>query len=119
MNIAQLLHILAAIITIVIGAFAVISPKAAARFVGFGEGLSARGLSEVRSALGGAFVGVGIAPFVLDNANSGFIMLGIMYLAIGMVRSISIATLDRDMSRSNLISLASEWILAAILLLLR
>lgn len=116
MNIGQILHIVVAVITVLVGAFSVVFPKAAARFVGFGEAVSLRGLSEVRAVIGGAFVGAGLAPFIVGGG--GFQALGIIYLAIAIVRSISIASLERDISPSNLISVGSEWLFAAILLLI-
>ena len=44
-----------------------------------------RGITEIRSILGGLFIGLGIAVFIL-GVRETYQMLGIMYLAIAAVR---------------------------------
>jgi hypothetical protein len=119
LGIGQVIHVGIALFTIIIGLVSVVYPKAAARFTGFGDNVSPRGISEVRSVIGGAFVGLGLAPFLLGNAQIAFQVMGITYLAIGIVRTISILALDKDTSSSSLISVGSEYLFAALLLLIQ
>jgi hypothetical protein len=119
MNLGQVIQLGIALFTIVIGLVSVVYPKAAARFTGFGDSVSPRGISEVRSVIGGAFVGLGLAPFLSGNAQIAFQVMGITYLAIGIVRTISIVVLDKDASSSSLISVGSEYLFAALLLLIQ
>jgi hypothetical protein len=116
MNVALAIKQGICLFTALIGLFSVVSPKVAGRFIGFGTNISPRGISEIRAVVGGAFVALGIAPFILPYF--GFEVVGLVYLAIAIVRSLSIAVLEKDFSRSNVISAISEWVMAAALLLL-
>jgi hypothetical protein len=75
----------------------------------------ARGITEIRAILGGGFIGLGVAPLILD-AQAAYQMLGIAYLVIGAGRVVGIV-LDRSSEQSNWISLAFE-IVAGIILML-
>lgn len=117
MSITSLIKLGIAVFTLGIGAYAFFLPKAAARFTGLsGSADSPRGMSEVRAVLGGAFIGAGLLPFLYGN--TGAVGLGIIYLAIGITRTLSIARLDQDRSPSSLISVGSEYLFAALLILL-
>jgi hypothetical protein len=105
---------LLALLTIVTGLVSLIRPRAVMAFTGLLVP-GARGITEIRAVLGGGFVGLGVAPLVL-NAPAAYQMLGITYLAIAVARVAGIA-LDRSYERSNWISLAVE-IVAGIILVL-
>ena len=112
MLILQILKIIAAIGTIVTGLISILRPLAVRGFTGLSpEG--PRGISEIRSVLGGLFVALGAAPFILAVPQT-YQMLGIAYLGIGLVRAVSIVV-DRSTARSNLISLAVEIVFGVIL----
>lgn len=110
----NVLQIAVAIFTVGLGIFTVLKPETAARFTGFGNEVSPRGLSEIRSVLGGAFIGAGAAALLLSGGRQA---LALVYLGIGAVRLISILQLDKDKSPSSLISVISEFLFVVILLL--
>jgi hypothetical protein len=108
------LHVILAILTIGTGLLCLIRPRAVLGFTGLavpGE----RGVTEIRAILGGGFIGLGVAPLLL-NTPAAYKMLGITYLLIGAGRIVGMV-LGRSFERSNWISLAFE-IAAGILLLL-
>lgn len=103
-----------AIATIVTGLISLFRPRSVQGFIGL-TAPGARGLAEIRAVLGGAFIGLGAAPLLL-NTPAAFQMLGITYLAIGAARAVSIL-IDRSTERSNLASLAVEIVFGALLLI--
>lgn len=110
----SIVHMGIAALTVGFGLVSVIRPSVAAVFTGLvAEG--ARGVSEIRSVLGGVFVGLGVAA-LLYQAPEVFATLGIGYLAIGAVRLGSIAW-DRASTASNWASLAFEVVCGMLLLL--
>ncbi|MBN1450189.1 MAG: DUF4345 family protein [Anaerolineales bacterium] len=114
MNILKILQIIAVIGTILTGVLSLFWPKMAEGFTGL-TAPGARGITEIRSILGGLFIGLGIAVFLLGTRET-YQMLGIMYLAIGAVRAVSMVT-DRSIEQSNIISLVVEIIFGIILVL--
>jgi len=79
MNVLMILKIVAALATAATGVLAFVKPSAAYGFTGLrAEGK--RGVSEIRSVLGGLFIGLGVAPLFLGAST--YLMLGIGYLAI-------------------------------------
>jgi len=114
MSILLILKIVAAVATIATGAVSLFWPRAVFGFTGL-QAPGGRGITEIRSILGGLFIGVGMAPFIL-NSNLAYQMLGIMYLAIGVVRLFSMF-IDKSVVRSNVISLVTEVIIGLILIL--
>ncbi|HRE46322.1 MAG TPA: hypothetical protein PLD47_01235 [Aggregatilineales bacterium] len=117
MGVADVLKLIVALITIGFGAYAAVFPKMAAKFVGLSASNdNMRGVAEVRSILGGAFIGVGVAAILFPL--QGYRVLGISYLAIALTRTLSIAQFEKDKSPSNVISVVSEYLFAAILILL-
>jgi hypothetical protein len=76
---------------------------------------SPRAVSEIRAVMGGVFVGLAIAV-VIFRTPEVFKMLGISFAAIALVRAVSIVV-DHAAVQSNIISLASEVVLALILIL--
>lgn len=114
MSLIQLVQIVIALATIVTGLVSVFRVQTALNFVGL-TAPGARGLSEIRAVLGGGFVGLGLAPLML-NVPAAFQAVGITYLGIGVVRTVSIFY-DGARERSNVISVVVEWVFGVLLLL--
>jgi len=113
MNILLIGKIIASIATALTGVLALVKPTAVYGFTGLiAEG--ARGISEIRSIFGGLFIALGIAPFIFGE--SAYQVLGFGYLAIAIIRLISIFV-DHSTASSNWISLAIEIVLGLILIL--
>ena len=112
--IIKVLQIIAVVATILTGLVSLINPQGTQGFTGL-TAHGGRGITEIRSILGGLFIGLGIAVFLLGTRET-YIMLGIMYLAIAVVRFFSIF-LDKSSVQSNWISLVVEIILGIILVL--
>ena len=110
----KILQLIAVIATILTGFVSLINPLGVQGFTGL-TAPGGRGITEIRSILGGLFIGLGIAVFLLGTRET-YQMLGIMYLAIGVVRFVSIF-LDKSSTQSNWISFAVEIIFGMILLL--
>jgi len=113
MSILQALQILAALSTAVVGLLALLMPHLATGFTGL-QPIGGRGLTEIRAVLGGLFIALGLTPLWLGS--TAYLMLGIGYLAIAVVRAVSIVV-DRSAVPSNLISLAAEIALGVVLVL--
>jgi hypothetical protein len=112
MNILLILKIIASLATAATGLLALVKPTAVYGFTGLiAEG--PRGISEIRSIFGGLFIALGIAPFIFGE--TAYQVLGIGYLAIALVRLVSIF-LDKSTASSNLISLAIEIVFGVILI---
>ncbi len=110
----QILHVIAAIGTIVTGLVSLLRPRSVTGFTGLSaEG--GRGITEIRAVLGGFFVALGIAPLLL-SATAAYQMLGIAYLGVGLARAVSMFV-DKSVVQSNIISLAVEIIFGVILVL--
>lgn len=114
MNILKLLQIIAVIGTILTGMLSLFWPKLAEGFTGL-TAPGGRGITEIRAVLGGLFIGLGIAVFLLGTREV-YQMLGIMYLAIAAVRAVSMVV-DKSVEQSNIISLVVEIIFGVILVL--
>jgi hypothetical protein len=108
----SILKIVAAVTTLATGLYALVRPMAVYGFTGL-EATGPRGITEIRSVLGGAFIGLGIVTLIL-RAAPAYQALGAMYLTIAAVRLVSIF-LDRSAVRSNWVSLAVEIVLGLIL----
>lgn len=113
MNILLVLKIIAALATAATGLLALIKPSAAYGFTGL-SAAGARGITEIRAIFGGLFIGLGIVPLFLGT--TAYMMLGIVYLAIAVVRAVSIM-FDKSYEQSNWISLGAEIILGVVLLI--
>lgn len=114
MDILQILKIVVAIGTVATGLYALIRPRAIQGFTGL-TAPAARGITELRAVMGGGFIGLGIAPLLLGTAPV-YQMLGIMYVAIAVVRAVSMAV-DGSWVQSNVISLVVEIVFGLILVL--
>lgn len=114
MVLLSIFRIIAALVTIATGLYSLIVPRAVQGFTGLSLPGS-RGVTEVRAVLGGFFIALGAAP-LLFNSPDMYLMLGIAYLAVGVVRAVSIVV-DKSLEHSNFISLAVELVLGFILVL--
>ena len=114
MNLIDLLKIIAAVATIATGLFSLIKPLAVRSFTGL-ELPGPRGVTEIRAVLGGFFIVLGAVPLVFHSREM-FLMLGLAYLGVALVRTVSIFW-DKSFVQSNYISLAAEIVLGIILVL--
>jgi len=114
MTLLKIFQIIAVVLTIVTGIISLFWPRSVFGFTGL-TAPGPRGITEIRSILGGLFIGLGIAVFVLATRET-YQMLGIMYLAIGVVRAASIVV-DKSVVQSNVISLIVEILFGIILVL--
>lgn len=114
MTFLKILQLIAVALTIVTGLVSLLWPRSVFGFTGLSaEG--GRGITEIRSILGGVFIGLGIAVFALATRET-YQMLGITYLAIAVARFVSIFV-DKSSVQSNWVSLAVEIIFGIILVL--
>jgi len=114
MTILQILKIVAGIATILTGLFSLIWPLQVRGFTGL-EVVGGRGVTEIRAILGGVFIGLGAAVLFL-NDPAAYQTLGITYLVVAVVRTISMF-IDKSVVQSNIISVITEVILGVILIL--
>ncbi len=63
------------VLTAVIGVYIFVKPDAYARLAEFSAN-KGRGKTEIRTIMGGTFVGLGIAPFILINSPFALTFLG-------------------------------------------
>jgi len=110
----QILQIIAAIGTILTGLYSLLRPATLTGFTGLSP-VGGRGITEIRAVLGGFFIALGVAPLIL-NSPVAYLMLGIAYLGVAIVRAVSMFT-DKSVVQSNLISLAVEIVFGIILVL--
>ena len=115
MDILLIVKILCAVVTAGVGVISLVAPRSIKGFTGL-EATGPRGITEIRAVLGALFIGIGLAPFLLGNAPAAYQALGIMYLAIGFVRAISMVV-DKSIMQSNTISLIVEIIFGVILVM--
>ena len=110
----QILQIIAAIGTLLTGAVSLFKPESVTGFTGLRpEG--GRGITEIRSILGGLFIALGVFPLIV-NSPVAYTMLGVTYLGIAAVRAVSMFT-DKSVVQSNVISLIVEIIFGVILVI--
>jgi len=114
MEILEILQIIAAIATIITGLISLIRPLAVRGFTGL-DVSGPRGITEIRAVLGGAFIGLGLAPFILD-VQAAYQVLGIVYLVIGGIRAVAMI-IDKSIVQSNVVSLLVEIVFGVLLLL--
>ena len=110
----QVLQITAAVATILTGLFSLIMPRRVTGFTGLSP-VGGRGITEIRAILGGFFVALGAAPLIL-GAPATYQMLGIGYLVVAAVRTVSMFV-DESVVQSNIISVVTEIVLGLILVL--
>ena len=112
--IIQILQIVAAIATILTGAVSLFWPLKIQGFTGL-DANGGRGITEIRTILGALFIGLGAAALYF-NMPQTYQMLGITYLAMALVRGISMVKDDSVVS-SNIISAVAELAFGIILVL--
>ena len=121
MNALQIVQIIFAIATIATGLVSLAVPRSVRGFTGL-DVSNARGITEIRAILGGAFIGLGAAPLIFHIlegypfAHVAYQTLGITYLTIFVVRIIGMV-LDKSWVQSNYVSLATEIVLGIVLVL--
>ncbi|GAB4533350.1 MAG: hypothetical protein Fur0018_22590 [Anaerolineales bacterium] len=115
MSILKILQIIGAILTIATGLLAAFNPLGIQGFTGL-TAPGARGVTEFRAVFGGAFIGLGLAVLLL-NTRPAYQTLGAMYLAIAVVRALSMLVDKSAGVASNQISLALEIVLGILLVL--
>jgi hypothetical protein len=114
MTLLEILKLAVGIATILTGLVSLIWPLRVRGFTGLDVN-GGRGVTEIRSILGGVFVGLGGAVIIL-NEPAAYSTLGITYLVIAAVRTISMF-IDKSVERSNVISVITEVIMGVILVL--
>lgn len=114
MTILEILKILAGIATILTGMVSLFWPLRVRGFTGLDVD-GGRGVTEIRAILGGFFIGLGAAVLIL-NDPAAYQTLGIAYLVVAVIRTISMFV-DKSLVRSNIISVVAEVILGLILVL--
>lgn len=112
MNILMVLKIVSVIVTILTGIYSLVRPTKIKDFTGL-EAYSPRATTEIRAILGGSFIGLGAAALVFPIPEV-YKTLAITYAVIAVIRGISMVT-DKSMVKSNVISLATEVVLAVVL----
>ena len=114
MTLLEILKIAVGIATLLTGLVSLFWPLRVRGFTGLDVN-GGRGVTEIRSILGGVFVGLGGAVIIL-NETAAYTTLGITYLVIAAVRTISMF-IDKSVERSNVISVITEVIMGVILVL--
>jgi hypothetical protein len=109
----NVLKIIASIATILTGVISLIWPRSIQGFTGL-KADGGRGVTEIRSIMGGLLIGLGLAPLLLSSP-AAYRMLGFSYLSIAAVRAVSIVV-DKSAVQSNLISLAVEVVFGLLLI---
>ena len=110
----EVVQIVIAVATIATGAFSLFRPESIRGFTGLvADG--PRGITEIRAIMGGVFIGLGLAPLLL-NSPEAYRTLGITYLVIAAIRAVSIL-IDRSAVSSNTISLVVEIVFGVLLML--
>ena len=110
----RVLQVMAALGTAATGLAALVRPQSISGFTGLtAEG--ARGVTEIRAALGGFYLALGLLPFLLKE-DAAYQMLGYTYLIVAVVRAIAMFV-DKSVDPSNLISLAVEIVFGIVLIL--
>ena len=112
--ILQILRIIAGLATVITGVVSLFWPLKVPGFTGL-EPVGGRGISEIRTILGALFIGLGGAVLYF-NTKEAYMILGITYLAMALVRGISILV-DKSPVSSNIISFVVELVLGILLVL--
>ena len=101
--------------TVASGLVLLVRPESVSGFTGLAPD-AARGITEIRAAMGGVFIALGLAPLFLKTPAER--VLGLVYLAIAAVRAPFMFADGSAGEQSNWISLAFE-VAAAVILLAR
>ena len=109
----RLLRFLVLAATVASGLVLMVKPESVSGFTGLAPD-AARGITEIRAAMGGVFVALGVAPLILRRPAER--VLGLVYLTIAAVRAPFMFADESAVEQSSWISLAFEIVAAAILL---
>ena len=112
--IMQILKVVAGLATVITGVVSLFWPMKVPGFTGL-EPVGGRGISEIRTILGALFIGLGGAVLYF-NTKEAYAILGITYLAMALVRGISILV-DKSPISSNIISFIVELVLGILLVI--
>jgi hypothetical protein len=112
--ILQIIKIIAGIATILTGVVSLFWPLRVPGFTGL-EPVGGRGITEIRTILGALFVGLG-AVVLFYNSKEAYVILGVTYLVMALVRGISII-IDKSAVSSNIISFVVELAFGILLVL--
>lgn len=112
--ILQIIKIIVGVATIITGLVSLFWPLKVPGFTGL-EPVGGRGITEIRTILGALFVGLGGAV-IYFNTREAYLILGITYLVMALVRGISIVG-DKSAISSNIISFAVELIFGILLVI--
>jgi hypothetical protein len=110
----KVLQIVASVGTVLTGLVSVLRPRSIESFTGL-KADSPRAITEIRAVLGAFFLGLGGAALYLRDP-AAYQMLGITYLCVAAVRTISMFV-DRSVMSSNIISVVVEVVFGVILIL--
>ena len=99
--------------TVITGVVSLLWPLKVQEFTGLTVNGS-RGITEIRTILGALFIALGVTAQVYNTPQT-YGMLGFTYLALALVRGISIMV-DKSAISSNIISLLTELIFGLILI---
>jgi len=110
----QILKIIGGIATIATGVVSLFWPLKVPGFTGL-EPNGGRGITEIRTILGGLFVALG-AVVLYYRSPEAYMILGVTYLGMALVRGISIIV-DRSAISSNVISFIVELVFGILLVL--
>jgi hypothetical protein len=110
--IRTILHVVAALVTIAVGAYSMLWPRRVRGFTGL-DVESGRGITEIRAVLGGFFVGLGLFAMILGG--EAYRLLGAAYWVVAAVRGVSMFV-DDSVEQSNIVSIGSELALGLMLL---
>ena len=110
----QILKIIGGVATIATGVVSLFWPLKVPGFTGL-EPNGGRGITEIRTILGALFVALG-AAVLFYRTPEAYLILGVTYLGMALVRGISIYV-DRSAVSSNIISFFVELVFGILLVL--
>jgi len=110
----QILKIIGGVATILTGIVSLFWPLKVPGFTGL-EPNGGRGITEIRTILGALFVALG-AVVLYYRTPEAYMILGVTYLGMALVRGISIFV-DRSAVSSNIISFFVELVFGILLVL--
>lgn len=102
----------AAVLSLLLGLYAIVSPHGALRLVGLSlDPGRVEAISEVRATYGGVFTGISLAA-LLTGSSTAFLVLGAGW-AGALVLRLASSVVDRVPVRANLPGIATEGLIAA------
>ena len=108
----SILKIIASVATVATGLVSMLWPLQVQGFTGL-TAQGGRGVTEIRTVLGALFIGLGIAVLYYRLPET-YVVLGVMYLVMAVVRTISMVV-DDSVMQSNIISIIAELVFGIIL----